>query len=120
MRIIEHGICIFRGDANAIGIHNVESLSKFKNVYDFTKEPPELVYVKTDEELYVEWEEHEIKQFAQSHIEKYYPLWKQSNIMRTNDEAELTKMGTFIDSVRAWSNGENPDPWDESLTNIIP
>jgi hypothetical protein len=120
MKIIEYGICVWNGTKENKGITCKDDLLKYKEVYDFTQDPPVLVYTKTDEELYAEWENSEINEFAQEHIFKYYPSWKQSNILREGDQTEITKMGTFIDSVRSWSNGENPDPWDGTLDLIQP
>jgi len=85
-----------------------------------TTEPPTLVYTKSDEELYIEWEASEINQFAQEQIFKFYPLWKQQNISLEGNEVKLARMTTFINAVRAWSNSENPDPWDGSLEEITP
>jgi hypothetical protein len=120
MKIIEYGICVWDGPKENKGITCKDDFLKLKEVYDFTQDPPVLVYTKTDEELYIEWENSEINEFAQEHIFKYYPSWKQSNILRENDTEKVTKMGVFIDAVRDWSNQENPDPWDGSLELIIP
>lgn len=120
MKIIEYGICIYEGSKESHSITSKEDLLKYKQVFDFTQDPPVLSYTKTDEEVYIEWTNEEINEFAQEHIFKYYPSWKQSNILRENDPQEVTKMGNFIDSVRAWSNGQNPDPWDGSLDLIQP
>lgn len=120
MKIIEYGNCVYEGSKESHGISSKEDLLRYKRVFDLTQDPPVLVYTKTDEEVYIEWNQEEINEFAQEHIFKYYPSWKQSNILREGDQTEITKMGTFIDSVRSWSNGENPDPWDGSLESIIP
>lgn len=120
MKIIEYGNCIWNGTKESKGINSKNDLLSLKQVYDFTQNPPVLVYTKTDEELYIEWEKSEINQFAQEHIYKYYPSWKQSNILREGNEVDILKMSTFINTVRDWSNQENPDPWNESLTSIIP
>ena len=120
MKIIEYGMCIWNGPKENKGILCKNDLDKLKDVYDFTQDPPVLVYTKTDEELYIVWEQSEINEFAQNHIYKYYPTWKQSNILRENNSEEVTKMGSFIDAVRAWSNQPNPNPWDNSLEQIIP
>lgn len=119
MKIIEYNICVWDGPKENKGIFSKQDLDKLKLVYDFTQDPPVLVYTKTDEELYIVWEQSEINQFAQDHIYKYYPSWKQSNILREGNEVEILKMSTFINAVRDWSNQENPDPWDGSLENII-
>ena len=51
-------------------------------------------------------------------ITKYYPAWKQLNILRTGTIEEQTTMSTFIDACRAWSNdSSNNDPFGlDSLT----
>jgi hypothetical protein len=120
MKIIEYGICVYEGSKESHNITSKEDLLKYKQVFDLTQDPPVLVYIKTDEEVYIEWSNEEINKFAQEHIFKYYPSWKQSNILRENDLEEVTKMGNFIDSVRSWSNQGSPDPWDGSLDLIIP
>lgn len=120
MKIIEYNICVWDGPKENKGIFSKQDLDKLKLVYDFTQDPPVLVYTKTDEELYIIWEKSEINQFAQEHIYKYYPNWKQSNILREGTEVDILKMSTFINAVRDWSNQENPDPWDGSLEQIIP
>ena len=118
MKIIEYGHCIWNGTKESKGINSKNDLLPLKQVYDFTQEPPVLIYTKTDEELYIEWEKSEINQFAQDYIYKYYPSWKQSNILREGNDVEISKMSTFINAVRDWSNQENPDPWNGSLENI--
>lgn len=120
MKIIEYGICVYDGSKESHKINSKEDLLRYKEVYDFTQDPPVLIYTKTDQEVYIEWEKSEINQFAQDYIFKYYPSWKQSNILRENNPQEVTKMGNFIDAVRAWSNNTNPDPWDGSLEQIVP
>jgi hypothetical protein len=120
MKIIEYGICSFNGPKENKGILSKDDLDRLRDVYDFEQDPPALVHTKTDEEFYIEWENSEINEFAQEHIFKYYPSWKQSNILRENDPQEVTKMGIFIDAVRDWSNQANPDPWDGSLELIVP
>jgi len=52
----------------------------------------------------------ETREMARVKIEHHYPTYKQLNILRAGTEAEIGQMGTFIDAVRAWSNGENPGP----------
>lgn len=120
MKIIEYGNIVWNGPKENKGILCKNDLDNLRYVYDFTQTPPVLVHTKTDEELYIEWENSEINEFAQEHIFKYYPSWKQSNILRENDSEEVTKMGIFIDAVRDWSNQTNPDPWDGSLELIVP
>ena len=120
MKIMEYGLCVYNGDSKQININSKNDLRSYKDVYDFNQNPPVLVYTKTDEELYVIWEKHEINQFAQDYIHKYYPQWKQSNIIREGSVEDIAKMGEFINAVRAWSNQTNPDPWNNSLQSIVP
>jgi hypothetical protein len=51
-------------------------------------------------------------------ITKYYPEWKQLNIIRLGSVEEQTAMSTFIDACRSWSNdSSNTDPFGlDSLT----
>ena len=85
-----------------------------KKVYDI--DTGDLLLTK--DTITVTWEQADINWFAGNHIEKSYPLWKQSNITQAGG-TELTKMKTFIDAVRAWSNqGSLPDPWDGTLEAI--
>ena len=55
---------------------------------------------------------------CEAHIDRYYPTYKQLNIMRTGSAEEVAKMGAFIDACRDWSNGDNPDP--AALAAITP
>ena len=90
-------------------------LDNYKLVYD-----EEFNLIHTKDTITVEWELADINWFAGQHIEKYYPLWKQSNITREGGD-NLTTMTTFIDSVRAWANQDPlPNPWDGSLEEIVP
>lgn len=52
----------------------------------------------------------EARRLAGEHINKYYPTYKQLNLLRSGTKAEKDKMDTFINACRDWSNGENPDP----------
>lgn len=47
---------------------------------------------------------------ASQKINGAYPLWKQMNIMLGGADAERQQMAAFINAVRAWSNGDHPDP----------
>lgn len=100
---------------------NQEYVDGLKDVYEFDEDGyPTGNVIHTKDTITVEWELADINWFAGQHIEKYYPLWKQSNITQAGG-AELTKMKTFIDAVRAWSNQETlPDPWDGTLEDITP
>ncbi len=87
-----------------------------KQVYDL--DTGDLLLTK--DTITVTWEQTDINWFAGNHIEKSYPLWKQSNIIQAGG-SELTKMTTFIDAVRVWSNQDPlPDPWDGTLEAIAP
>tara|TARA_Y100000385_G_C12627314_1_gene439675 strand:+ start:155 stop:520 length:366 start_codon:yes stop_codon:yes gene_type:complete len=121
MKIIEYGICIFNGTIEKSTIKSNSDLDVYKNVYDMTQDPPELIHTKTDEDVYIEWSSEEINNFAQNQIYKFYPSWKQSNILREGTAEQKNKMGIFIDAVRNWSNQDpSPNPFDESLELITP
>ena len=76
--------------------------------------------ILTKDYLTLEWELADINWYAEQHIIASYPLWKQSNITQAGGD-ELTKMKTFIDAVRAWSNQDPlPNPWDGTLEAITP
>lgn len=49
------------------------------------------------------------RNLARARIEAVYPVHKQLNILRAGTDEEKAKMSVFIDAVREWSNGENPD-----------
>ena len=51
-------------------------------------------------------------------INDAYPLWRQLNVMMSGSDAERQQMAAFIGAVRAWSNGDNPDP--AALAEIQP
>lgn len=46
------------------------------------------------------------------HIAKFYPEWKQLNLLRAGTKAQKDQMTAFIDACRAWSNAEKPNPVD--------
>lgn len=49
---------------------------------------------------------------AQQRIFKYYPDWKQLDVMRRGTSVEKSKMDIFIDACRDWSNdNSNNDPF---------
>ncbi len=52
----------------------------------------------------------EARSLCAAHIERYYPIYRQFNLLRSGSEDEKRKMGAFIDACRDWSNGEKPDP----------
>lgn len=44
---------------------------------------------------------------ARNRITKYYPEWKQLNILREGNSRKIEAMGKFIDACRKWSNGKS-------------
>ena len=64
------------------------------------------------------YELEEINQIAGEQITKYYPLWKQNNLIMEGDQAKLAAMNEFIQRVRDWANGEDPDP--DIIDTIVP
>ena len=114
--------------SGAVGVHIPYQYSDFKtqeafdlrrNVYQLNEETEAYELVGQDD-CSIEWELDDIRYIAGEHIRRYYPEYKQLNILRTGTTAEQENMTTFIDAVRAWSNSENPDPWDGSLDLIVP
>jgi tRNA(Ser,Leu) C12 N-acetylase TAN1 len=114
--------------SGAIGIHIPYQHSDFKtkeqfdlrrNIYQKNEETEEYELVGQDD-CSVEWDLDDIRYIAGEHIRRYYPEYKQLNVIRTGTEQEQAKMTVFIDAVRAWSNSENPDPWDGTLELITP
>jgi len=120
MKVMDKGVCLFNGSHKVCHLFSKNDLLVWKQVWDMDTEPPTLLHTKSDDEIYIEWEASEINQFAQDQIFKFYPLWKQQNISLEGNEAKIAKMTTFINAVRAWSNSENPDPWDGTLEEITP
>lgn len=115
MIIKEDGVIIFKYPAGKYDINSQEELDSLKPVYD-----EDFNLIHTKDNITLEWDTADINWFAGQHIEKYYPLWKQNNIMREGGAAAET-MSVFIDAVRSWSNAETlPDPWDGSLELITP
>lgn len=115
MLIKEDGLIIYKFPAGKYGITTQAEVDALKNVYD-----EDFNLIHTKDNITVEWDVADINWFAGQHIEKYYPLWKQSNITREGGD-DLTTMNTFIDAVRAWSNQDPlPDPWDGTLEEITP
>lgn len=52
------------------------------------------------------------RDLCRNHIFKYYPDWKQLDIMRRGTKEANDKMNTFIDTCRDWSNDStNNDPF---------
>ncbi|WP_018691536.1 hypothetical protein [Algicola sagamiensis] len=55
---------------------------------------------------------------AYHYITRYYEIWRQLTIDRVGSNAEKTKMFTFIDKVRDWTESDNPT--QEQLHAIQP
>lgn len=61
---------------------------------------------------FVEVTDQDRRDVARRQILKFYPEWKQLNIMRSGSQEEKDKMFTFIDACRNWSNDPtNNDPF---------
>ena len=114
--------------SGAIGIHipyqhcdfkTKEQFDLRRQIYQQDEETGEYKLVGQDN-CAVEWELDDLRHIAGEHIRRYYPEFKQLNIMRSGTAAEQEKMTTFIDAVRAWSNSDAADPWDGSLELIVP
>ena len=59
-----------------------------------------------------ELDDQDRRDLAQRQIFKYYPDWKQLDVLRRGTDAEKAKMDTFIDACRDWSNdNSNNDPF---------
>jgi hypothetical protein len=59
-----------------------------------------------------ELDDDDRRSLAQRQIFKYYPDWRQLDVMRRGTEAEKATMDTFIDACRDWSNdSSNNDPF---------
>lgn len=58
------------------------------------------------------------RELCAQHIAKFYPDWKQLNILRVGTKAQKDQMTAFIDACRDWSNGDKPNPAD--LAAIAP
>lgn len=50
----------------------------------------------------------EINAIASDYITNQYPEWKQLNVLRSGTADEKEAMSNFIDSVRDWSNSDDP------------
>jgi hypothetical protein len=100
---------------------NQAAFDAMKEVYGVDEDGmPSGAVIYTKDYLTLEWELADINWFAGQHIEKYYPIWKQSNVIQAGG-AELVTMTDFITAVRAWSNADPlPNPWDGSLEGITP
>lgn len=59
-----------------------------------------------------------INKQAFAHIDATYPQWKQSNITRIGTDEQQATMTTFIDAVRAWANGDDPQLEDLTAINV--
>ena len=91
-----------------------DDVDTLKKVYDGE------TLLEYEKNITVEWDVLDINWLAGQHIVKFYPIWKQSNILIAGGP-QLTIMTAFIDAVRAWSNTSPlPNPWDGSLEKITP
>ncbi len=91
------------------------------NTQHVNKTEEELLAVKgigqaTVDEVKAKAKLETINKQAFAHIDGVYPQWKQSNITRIGTNEQQATMNTFIDAVRAWANGD--DPQLENLTAI--
>lgn len=87
------------------------------NTVHLNKTEIELLAVKgigkaTIDELKAKAKLEIINKQAFVHIDATYPQWKQANITRIGTNAQKTTMTTFIDAVRAWANGDDPQQSD--------
>ena len=115
MIIKEDELIIYKFPAGKYSIKTQEEVDALKQVFN-----DDLELIHTKDNIVVEWDTDDINWFAGQHIEKYYPLWKQSNITREGGD-NLATMNAFIDAVREWSNQDTlPDPWDNTLEAITP
>jgi len=90
-----------------------------KQTWEYDEETDQYNLISTDD-VSIEWEPIDINYIAGEKIKAVYPEYKQLNIMRTGTDEQVAAMTAFIDAVRAWANGDNPDPWDGTLDAIQP
>ncbi len=111
--------------SGASGMHMPYEFSQIKTPEDFERfkeiwQPDAhgtMHYVGKDN-CSIVWEPVDINYVAGNKIRSVYPEYKQLNVLRSGDSVAINKMNTFIDSVRAWANSTNPDPWDGTLDAI--
>ena len=84
----------------------------------YKEENPSEIYCRRI--LRYEFNKEEINDAATKHIYKYYPIWKQSNIISFGNDSEKTKMNNFIQAVITWTDSENPQILNNSLDDIVP
>ena len=80
--------------------------------------PPDLVVQETPIEIPQLPIQIQIKNAAENQIRKYYPEYKQLNTLMEGDQGKIAVMKAFIQAVRDWSNGPNPDL--TVVTTIVP
>ena len=73
---------------------------------DFSTFVPEVPPPVTTPQLPLEIQ---IKNAAYDQIVKFYPEYRQLNTLMEGDQTAIAIMKTFIQAVRDWSNGPNPD-----------
>lgn len=108
---------------DVVGVHSTEGHSDFKWVQlsEEDEEPNpgdkfidgKIVRVEIEMDVL-----QEKRMVAQHKITGQYPVWKQVNILRAGTKSEQTKMGTFVDAVRNWSN--DPKSTLKQLEKIKP
>jgi len=100
-------------------IKTKEDFEESRQVWEQNPETGEYEMIGLDE-VSIEWEIEDINYIAGEKIRSTYPEYKQLNILRAGNQEDIDAMNTFIESVRAWANSENPDPWDGTLDLITP
>jgi hypothetical protein len=60
------------------------------------------------DDVVVTFDSHEAAQYAGFYINRFYPVYKQLNILRSGSEAEQQQMDAFIEACRAWANSGAP------------
>lgn len=104
-----------------IGIHNYQCQSELKWIkYEGDAEVSPGDTYKNGKIISskVEPAVEDIKSAATGYIVKFYPTWKQLNVLREGDKQDIEKMSRFIDSVRAWTR--KPKAKIEDLEKILP
>lgn len=66
----------------------------------------------------ITFDAHEAAQYAGIYIERFYPVYRQLNILRAGSKAERDQMDMFIEACRAWANSAAHALSD--VTKIVP
>jgi len=77
----------------------------------------EMFELKPDD-VVVAFDSHEAAQYAGLYINRFYPVYKQLNILRSGSKEEQQQMDVFIEACRAWANSAAPVLSD--VTKIVP